>query len=815
MMNFDPLQHGYSRCYLRCIKWNGDVDPSSLKSASVKTQSNVNGSSITTAGSGSGVSGQKRVQELSTSSKRSTTGNGPKSPSSSPRNPNSTNPSIPSTLNPARSRSTTTTAAIAKQQQQQSSPSPKKQKQKQKKRVGGMTHDYVTLSVSSTSPHLQFQSCCNSQPAPQYWFNSVSPNEHIGEIVQITGLPDGSAFKSPTTSVNGNVNSNDHANANANGNSATVYSSIIKNGSGSGVGASVIDSDFLTFDAYLNGELYGRGKYPLRRGRIIDDCEDGLFGKLTSANSKANTSVNHKNVGNSKLVEIYPINSNGTSNDSGKSLGSVEIELCYVGEDYNVDPSIELILNWRNKSRFGKRMNGINSNAGAAGSTAGGPGMFGGFAFHSNSKHPTRTILENVNEDDPMSPPLDKSTDSATDTDKDNIENSDEIETEIEIDELLTQLLKLKRTKLETAIKSFVQLMLALLDIYNLAADQDTRLYRAEVKNRVRNGGPGAAGARSSMVAAPRLNFASQNQNQNQYQNQNQNQNQSTLQQSSQLQFGFGVPGPASGNAGLGVSFGAGTGAHDEAEKKKNMAKAAAQARLRGGGSSTAVNDGEVDWSFINSDDNNNIGNRNSAISTDSASTTGLSATAGGFDGAFSDGANAGNVASHRFSTASAYASNFNLANSDSSSHHGNSNGKKRSANNSYNYSRRASTGFTTHTQTGNTNKQTNPFMSQLEDTPPSTSTGQKYRELRNTTFETIVHILDLVVARQPTYTYLFEMFMLELLQRQVVHSTTLNLANELHSARLAREKLKHQSALSNKRRAASGSSISFCSYSS
>ncbi|GME95964.1 unnamed protein product [Ambrosiozyma monospora] len=238
------------------------------------------------------------------------------------------------------------------------------------------------------------------------------------------------------------------------------------------------------------------------------------------------------------------------------------------------------------------------------------------------------------------------------------------------------------------------------------------------------------------------------------------------------------------------------------------MAKLAAQARLRGGGSSPSVNDGEVDWSFVNSDDINIPGSRNSAMSTDSASTTGLSGTAGGFDGAFSDGANAANVASHRFSTASAYASNFSLANSDSSSHGKNSNGK-RSANNSYNYSRRASTGFTTHTQTGNTNKQTNPFMSQLEDTPPSTSTGQKYRELRNTTFETIVHILDLVVARQPTYTYLFEMFMLELLQRQVVHSTNLNLANELHSARLAREKLKHQSTLSNKRRSASGSSAS------
>ncbi|GME89717.1 unnamed protein product [Ambrosiozyma monospora] len=482
-----------------------------------------------------------------------------------------------------------------------------------------MTHDYVTLSVSSTSPHLQFQSCCNSQPAPQYWFNSVSPNEHIGEIVQITGLPDGSAFKSPvSTGGNSKVNDNDTA--------STAYSSIVKTVSGSGgvgiVGASAIDSDFLTFDMYLNGEIYGRGKYPLRRGRIIDDCEDGLFGKLTSAN--------HKNDGNSKLVEIYPVNSNGTSNDSGKSLGSVEIELCYVGEDYNVDPSIELILNWRNKSRFGKRMNGSNSNSstGAVGSTAGGPGMFGGFAFHSNSNHPTRTILENVNEDDPMSPPLDKSTSA---TDDENNENSEEIETEIEIDELLTQLLKLKRTKLETAIKCFVQLMLALLDIYNLAADQDTKLYRAEVKNRVRNGGPGAAGARSSMVAAPRLNFVSQNQNQSQ----------GSLQQSSQLQFGFGVPG-----SGPGVASG-NSGAQDEADKKKNMAKLAAQARLRGGGSSPSVNDGEVDWSFVNSDDINIPGSRNSAMSTDSASTTGLSGTAGGFDGAFSDGANAANVASH------------------------------------------------------------------------------------------------------------------------------------------------------------------------
>ncbi|GMF04934.1 unnamed protein product [Ambrosiozyma monospora] len=81
------------------------------------------------------------------------------------------------------------------------------------------------------------------------------------------------------------------------------------------------DNDFLYFNVYANGEYVGTGKYPLRVYNQIADT-GGLFSKKV------------------KNIDLFV---NGTS----QPVGSVEVDLEYVGKNYNVDSYVEMILNWR------------------------------------------------------------------------------------------------------------------------------------------------------------------------------------------------------------------------------------------------------------------------------------------------------------------------------------------------------------------------------------------------------------------------------------------------------------------------------------
>ncbi|ODV84323.1 hypothetical protein CANARDRAFT_29204 [[Candida] arabinofermentans NRRL YB-2248] len=76
------------------------------------------------------------------------------------------------------------------------------------------------------------------------------------------------------------------------------------------------ENDYLFLTLYLNGEYLGDGKYLLRSHNHINDT-----GKK------------------SKMVEIT-----GAGN---QNVGSVELELDFVGKHYNIDTYVETILNWK------------------------------------------------------------------------------------------------------------------------------------------------------------------------------------------------------------------------------------------------------------------------------------------------------------------------------------------------------------------------------------------------------------------------------------------------------------------------------------
>ncbi|GMG39715.1 unnamed protein product [Ambrosiozyma monospora] len=81
------------------------------------------------------------------------------------------------------------------------------------------------------------------------------------------------------------------------------------------------ENDYLYFDVFVNGRFLGEGRYPLRMYNQIADT--GLFCKKV------------------KQIELF-------SQNSSVPVGLVEIDLEYVGRNYNVDNAIDMILNWRN-----------------------------------------------------------------------------------------------------------------------------------------------------------------------------------------------------------------------------------------------------------------------------------------------------------------------------------------------------------------------------------------------------------------------------------------------------------------------------------
>ncbi|GME91554.1 unnamed protein product [Ambrosiozyma monospora] len=79
------------------------------------------------------------------------------------------------------------------------------------------------------------------------------------------------------------------------------------------------DNDYLFFDVYVNGGFHGEGRYPLR-----------IYNKIL------NTDLNSKRT---KKVELF-------SESFTAAVGSVEIAPEYVGKHYNIDPFVDLLLNW-------------------------------------------------------------------------------------------------------------------------------------------------------------------------------------------------------------------------------------------------------------------------------------------------------------------------------------------------------------------------------------------------------------------------------------------------------------------------------------
>ncbi|GMG41933.1 unnamed protein product [Ambrosiozyma monospora] len=87
--------------------------------------------------------------------------------------------------------------------------------------------DFITIDVRSSSKDLMFVNGSNDLPQNNWRFVSTSPEEHINEVIQITGLP-----------------------------------AIPSN-----------ENDFLFFDVYVNGIFYAEGKYPLRVFNQISDSD--------------------------------------------------------------------------------------------------------------------------------------------------------------------------------------------------------------------------------------------------------------------------------------------------------------------------------------------------------------------------------------------------------------------------------------------------------------------------------------------------------------------------------------------------------------
>ncbi|GME72930.1 unnamed protein product [Ambrosiozyma monospora] len=80
------------------------------------------------------------------------------------------------------------------------------------------------------------------------------------------------------------------------------------------------DNDFLYFDVFSGGQFFGSGKYPLR---VYNQISDGGFSDKKS-----------------KSIDLF-------APGSATPVGSVEIELQYTGKNYNVDPYVEMVLNWK------------------------------------------------------------------------------------------------------------------------------------------------------------------------------------------------------------------------------------------------------------------------------------------------------------------------------------------------------------------------------------------------------------------------------------------------------------------------------------
>ncbi|GMG39242.1 unnamed protein product [Ambrosiozyma monospora] len=96
----------------------------------------------------------------------------------------------------------------------------------------------------------------------------------------------------------------------------------------------VNENDYLFFDVYIGGEFVGGGKYPLRVYNQLYDT--GLQSKKL------------------KSIELYSPSSTG-------SVGTVEIDLEYVGKNYNVDNYAESLINW--KKLYGKSIAHAESNS--------------------------------------------------------------------------------------------------------------------------------------------------------------------------------------------------------------------------------------------------------------------------------------------------------------------------------------------------------------------------------------------------------------------------------------------------------------------
>ncbi|ODV64036.1 guanine nucleotide exchange factor DCK1 ASCRUDRAFT_78986 [Ascoidea rubescens DSM 1968] len=130
----------------------------------------------------------------------------------------------------------------------------------------------VTIQISTTNPSIHFTKGTNEKNRKNWQFVSVYSDESIGELIKISGID---------------------------------------------AGLSINDTEYLTFFAYINGEIVADGKLLIRNKNKIVEYKKTHIVELASIQNSHNIAV------------------------------TFELTTEYVGKNYNIDHAINTLLNWK------------------------------------------------------------------------------------------------------------------------------------------------------------------------------------------------------------------------------------------------------------------------------------------------------------------------------------------------------------------------------------------------------------------------------------------------------------------------------------